>query len=86
MARKWDSLYIYCFSGTGNALASSYWIAEEAEKMGIKAIVQEMIKTGKPGFLRKKIEHPLLFFVPRTWIQSCSYHDQVCYRLSKMSW
>jgi hypothetical protein len=36
MMLMWDSLYIYCFSGTGNALASSKWIADEAGKRGIK--------------------------------------------------
>ncbi len=61
MARKWDSLYIYCFSGTGNALASSYWIAEEAEKMGIKAIVQEIDKQANL-ILPDKNEHPLIGF------------------------
>lgn len=39
---KWDTLYIYCFSGTGNALASSLWIADEAEKRGLRSCVQQI--------------------------------------------
>lgn len=39
---KWDSLYIYCFSGTGNARISSQWIAEEAGNRGLKTIVQQI--------------------------------------------
>jgi NAD-dependent dihydropyrimidine dehydrogenase PreA subunit len=40
--KKWDSLYIFYISGTGNARASSNWIADEAEKQGIKTIVQQI--------------------------------------------
>ncbi len=36
---KWKSLYIYYISGTGNAKASSYWIADEAAKTGLKTSV-----------------------------------------------
>jgi ferredoxin len=36
------SLYIYYFSGTGNARISSQWIQEEAEKRGIKTILQRI--------------------------------------------
>ncbi|HUX95872.1 MAG TPA: EFR1 family ferrodoxin [Bacteroidales bacterium] len=39
---KLKSLYIYYISGTGNAEASSYWIADEAEKHGIKTHVQKI--------------------------------------------
>jgi len=39
---KWKSLYIYYISGTGNARASSYWIAEEAEKQGLKTVVRQI--------------------------------------------
>jgi len=28
-AQKWDSLYIYCFSGTGNARISLEWIPDK---------------------------------------------------------
>jgi Pyruvate/2-oxoacid:ferredoxin oxidoreductase delta subunit len=42
MVQKWDSLYIFCFSGTGNALASSKWIADEAERRGLKSVVQQI--------------------------------------------
>jgi ferredoxin len=36
------SLYIYYISGTGNARASAGWIADEAEKKGIKTVVQQI--------------------------------------------
>jgi Pyruvate/2-oxoacid:ferredoxin oxidoreductase delta subunit len=36
---RWKSLYIYFLSGTGNARASSYWIADEAEKRGLETTV-----------------------------------------------
>lgn len=39
---KWKALYIYYISGTGNAKASSYWIADEAEKYGLKSVVQQI--------------------------------------------
>jgi Pyruvate/2-oxoacid:ferredoxin oxidoreductase delta subunit len=39
---SWDTLYIYYISGTGNARASSEWIAGEAEAMGVKTIVQNI--------------------------------------------
>lgn len=61
MTQKWDSLYIYCFSGTGNALASSDWIATEAEKRGMKAIVQQIDKQGELQFPQKN-EHSLIGF------------------------
>jgi len=53
MVQNWDSLYIYCFSGTGNALASSPWIAGEANKLGIKAIVQQIDLKGNLHFPEK---------------------------------
>lgn len=39
---NWDSLYIYFISGTGNAKASSGWIADEAMKRGMKVVVQQI--------------------------------------------
>lgn len=39
---NWKSLYIYFISGTGNAKASSYWIADEAQKRGLKTSVQQI--------------------------------------------
>jgi len=39
---EWDSLYIYFISGTGNARLSSGWIAEEAQKRGLKTVVQKI--------------------------------------------
>jgi ferredoxin len=39
---SYSSLYIYYISGTGNARKSSEWIADEAGKAGIKAVVQQI--------------------------------------------
>jgi ferredoxin len=39
---SWSSLYIYYISGTGNARISSEWIADEAQKRGLKAVVQQI--------------------------------------------
>ncbi len=39
---RWSSLYIYYISGTGNAKASSEWIADEASKKGLKTYVQQI--------------------------------------------
>jgi Pyruvate/2-oxoacid:ferredoxin oxidoreductase delta subunit len=39
---KWSSLYIYYISGTGNAKASSEWIADEASRKGLKTYVQQI--------------------------------------------
>ena len=39
---KWKSLYIYFISGTGNAKASSEWIRDEAEKAGLRTVVQQI--------------------------------------------
>jgi ferredoxin len=39
---NWKSLYIYYMSGTGNARASSFWIADEAQKSGLKTTVQQI--------------------------------------------
>jgi ferredoxin len=39
---NWNSLYIYYISGTGNARTSSNWIADEAEKQGLKTVVQQI--------------------------------------------
>jgi ferredoxin len=38
----WSSIYIYYISGTGNAKISSEWIADEAVKRGMKAVVQQI--------------------------------------------
>lgn len=37
-----ETLYMYYFSGTGNARLSCQWIAEEAEKRGLKTVVQQI--------------------------------------------
>lgn len=39
---NWKSLYIFYISGTGNAWASSEWIADEAIKRGLKTVVQRI--------------------------------------------
>jgi Pyruvate/2-oxoacid:ferredoxin oxidoreductase delta subunit len=39
---KWDKLYIYYISGTGNARKTSEWIADEAIKEGLEAVVQKI--------------------------------------------
>lgn len=39
---KWKTLYIFYFSGTGNARASAAWMADEAGKRGIKSVVQQI--------------------------------------------
>lgn len=39
---NWKSLHIYYISGTGNAKASSEWIADEAEKRGLNTVVQQI--------------------------------------------
>jgi Pyruvate/2-oxoacid:ferredoxin oxidoreductase delta subunit len=39
---SWSSVYIYYLSGTGNAKISSEWIADEARKNGLKAVVQQI--------------------------------------------
>ncbi|MBA4322515.1 MAG: hypothetical protein C0408_06825 [Odoribacter sp.] len=39
---SWSSIYIYYISGTGNAKISSEWIADEAGKRGMKAVVQQI--------------------------------------------
>jgi Pyruvate/2-oxoacid:ferredoxin oxidoreductase delta subunit len=39
---RWESLWIYYISGTGNARKSSEWIADEASRRGIKAVVQKI--------------------------------------------
>lgn len=59
--KSWDSLYIYYISGTGNARASSEWIADEAAKKGLKVLVQQIdrlenIIMPQPG------ENPLIGF------------------------
>lgn len=39
---NWKSLYIFYISGTGNAKASSWWIADEAKARGLKTVVQQI--------------------------------------------
>ena len=54
-------MYIYYISGTGNARASSEWIADEARRRGLKVVVQQIdrlenIEMPLPG------EKPLIGF------------------------
>lgn len=39
---KWDNLFIYYISGTGNARRSSEWFADEALKLGMSVTVQKI--------------------------------------------
>lgn len=58
---NWKSLYIYYISGTGNAKASSEWIADEAEKKGLKTVVQRIDRLENIVFPEKD-ENPLIGF------------------------
>jgi flavodoxin len=49
---NWKSLYIYYITGTGNAKASSEWIADEADKRGIKTAVQQIDRFEKMRFIK----------------------------------
>jgi len=61
---KWKSLYIYYISGTGNARASSYWIANEAEKHGLKTVVQQIDRLEKVNMPEKNYETLIGFAFP----------------------
>jgi len=58
---KWNSLYIYFISGTGNAKASSEWIRDEAEKAGIRTVVQQIDRM-KDIMMPDRDENPLFGF------------------------
>ena len=58
---KWKSLYIFYFSGTGNARASAGWIADEAEKRGLKSVVQQIDRLENIKF-PSVYEKPLIGF------------------------
>jgi Pyruvate/2-oxoacid:ferredoxin oxidoreductase delta subunit len=55
------SIYIYFISGTGNARASSEWIADEARKKGYKTVVQQ-IDNLKNIVMPLSDEEPLIGF------------------------
>lgn len=57
----WKALYIYFISGTGNAKASCGWIREEAEKAGIRTVVQQ-IDSLENILMPEKDENPLIGF------------------------
>ena len=59
--KKWNSLYIYFISGTGNAKASSEWIRDEAEKHGVRSIVQQIDRLENIG-MPDPGEQPLIGF------------------------
>lgn len=61
MNRSWDSLYIYYISGTGNAKASSEWIADEFAKKGFRVRVQRIDRSENIEFPRPE-EKPLIGF------------------------
>lgn len=56
-----DSLYIYYISGTGNARVSSAWIADEAQKRGMKCVVQQIDRLENITFPVPS-ENPLIGF------------------------
>lgn len=58
---KWKSLYIYFISGTGNAKKSSEWIRDEAEKSGLKTVVQQIDRL-ENILMPEEDENPLLGF------------------------
>lgn len=53
IAGRWDTLYIYYISGTGNARTSSEWIAEEASAKGLKTVVQSIDRLSNITFPEK---------------------------------
>jgi Pyruvate/2-oxoacid:ferredoxin oxidoreductase delta subunit len=55
------SLYIYFISGTGNAKASAGWIRDEAEKAGIRTVVQQIDRL-ENILIPDKDENPLIGF------------------------
>jgi ferredoxin len=57
----WRSLYIYYISGTGNARASSGWIRDEAEKKGLKTVVQQIDRL-ENIIMPAEDENPLIGF------------------------
>jgi ferredoxin len=58
---KWSSIYIYYISGTGNAKKSAEWIADEARKRGIKAVVQQIDRL-ENIIMPDRSENPLIGF------------------------
>lgn len=58
---KWNSLYIYYISGTGNARKSSEWIAKEAKQRGLETVVQQIDRL-ENIILPKEGERPLIGF------------------------
>jgi Pyruvate/2-oxoacid:ferredoxin oxidoreductase delta subunit len=61
---KWNTLYIYYISGTGNAKASSEWIADEAVKRGIKVTVQRIDRLENISFPEKSEKTLIGFAFP----------------------
>jgi ferredoxin len=58
---NWKSLYIYYISGTGNARVSSEWIADEANKRGLKTMVQQIDRL-ENIVMPSAAEYPLIGF------------------------
>jgi len=58
---NWKSLYIYFISGTGNAKASALWIADVADKRGLKTVVQKIDRL-ENIVMPKVDEKPLIGF------------------------
>ena len=46
---EYTRLYLYCFSGTGNARTCARWIAEESSRRGVECILYELGHTESPA-------------------------------------
>jgi Pyruvate/2-oxoacid:ferredoxin oxidoreductase delta subunit len=68
---KWKFLYIYFISGTGNAKTSSEWIRDEAEKAGIRTVVQQIDRL-ENIVMPEKDENPLIGFAFPTHGFNCA--------------
>lgn len=58
---NWKSIYIYFISGTGNARISSEWIADEARKKDLKAVVQQIDRL-ENIVMPQSVDKPLIGF------------------------
>lgn len=61
---SWKSLYIYYFSGTGNAKAVSGWFADESELRGLKTVVTNIDKPGEIVYPSKEDKALIVFVYP----------------------
>lgn len=65
MNSKYKKVYVYYFSGTGNAKNAAGWIIEEAEKAGIRAQLIDISKTGFSN-VTEPVENSLIGFISPT--------------------